>query len=118
MAIQTLLICSFETGVSVLTARAYGASWKQAAIFTIANGLVTAILRRLVISYIQNTHQFALATITIQATSGLAGVLATRLFCERAIDWKQALATSLFSDRAVNYVCAILEPADLEFKND
>ncbi|HEY5236035.1 MAG TPA: hypothetical protein VIJ14_07650, partial [Rhabdochlamydiaceae bacterium] len=82
MAIQAVLIGSFETGVSVVTARAYKASWEQAVVFSSVNGLVASILGCLIESYIQNSRQLVLAHIAIHATAGLAGVLMTRLVCE------------------------------------
>ncbi len=107
VAIQAVLVGGFEAGIGVVTAKGFNASWEQAAVFTTVNKAVWFILESLVCSYIQNTRQLALATIVIQTTSGLAGILATRLFCQNAIHWKSALASAVCSDTAAGYACVI-----------
>ncbi len=106
-------IYSFEAGVGFVSARAYKASWQQAAVFTGVNGVVSIILRCLVASYVQNTRQFALADIAIQVTAGVAGALMTRLLCEKTIHWKPALASSVCSVTAVSYACLFMESEPL-----
>jgi thiamine transporter ThiT len=115
MTIQAVLIGGFETGVGVVTAVGYKASWEQAVLFSSVNGIVSGILACLIESYLQNSRQLVLAHIAIQATAGLAGVLMTRLICERTIDWKPALASFVISDTAVGYVCTtFMKPVPLQ----
>jgi hypothetical protein len=109
MTINPVLLGSLDTGVSIVTAKAYGASWNQAGIFLI-NRIVFFILGYWVKPYIQNTRQLALAHIALLATSGLAGVLATRLFCEKTIKWKQALAISVTSYVAAGFTISLFMP--------
>jgi hypothetical protein len=87
-----------------MAAIAYGATPDQACVFSIVNVLMISMLRRLMGPYLKNTRQYALAEIATQATSGLAGVLMTRLFCKKMIHWQQALASSVISDAAVVHV--------------
>ena len=100
-SIEAGLIGCAKAGVGFVAAKAYGSCACQSFVFSSVNVTVSKILCLLVGSYLQNTRQLALADITIQVTSGLAGVLMTRLFCEKTIEWKQALASSVISDAAV-----------------
>ena len=77
-------------------------------VFTNINMLVSRILKCLVNSYCQNTRQLLLAEIVTLAASSLAGILATRLVCEKTIKWKQAFASSLISHTAVIYTWFLL----------
>jgi hypothetical protein len=104
MATNAGLIGGFQIGAGYVASTAYGASVDQAFVFSTVNVLVLSILKRLISRYLKNTRQYALADIGMQATSGLTGVLMTRLFCKKMIDWKQALAGSVISDAAVIYV--------------
>lgn len=113
-SIAARLITCAKAGVGLVAAKAYGACMGQAVVFSSVNMLVSRILRLLIGSYLQNTRQLALADITIQVTSGLAGVLMTRLFCEKTIGWKQALASSVISDAAVFNACRLwMQPIPL-----
>ncbi len=107
MVIKAGVIGGFQTGVGSVAAIAYGASSGQAFVFSTVNVLMLSILKRLISPYLKNTRQYALAEITTQATSGLAGVLMTRLICKKMIDWKQTLASSVISDAAVIYACPL-----------
>ena len=107
MFIQAVLIVGLETGVGIISASAYDATWKQAVIYSAVNAVVTIILLDLVDSYVQDTRQLALAQIAIQVTAGLAGVLMTRFLCEETIRWKTALACSLCSVTALSYACRL-----------
>jgi thiamine transporter ThiT len=119
MAVKAVLIGAIETGVGIVSAKAYGATTEQAAAFSTVNGLVAILLQCLVDSYIQNTRQLILGHIAIQATSGLAGFLMTHLICNEAMHWKQALVSSVFSNTSVVYACTFLKkPVRIEFKND
>jgi hypothetical protein len=103
MATNAGLIGVFENGVGYVAAKTYGASWNQAFVFSTVNMIVSRILRRLISTYLRDTRQYALADISIQAASGLTGVLMTCLFCKKMIYWKPALAASVISDAAVIY---------------
>jgi hypothetical protein len=118
MSIEGVLREGFRTGVGSVTAKAYGACADQSIFFSTVNTLVSIILKRLICSYLQNTRQLFLAQIAIQAASGLAGVLMTRLVCkkcEKAIHWQQALASSVISDIAVFHADSLffVEPIPL-----
>jgi hypothetical protein len=103
-----LMEIGFEAGAKVLTAKAYDASWTQAMVFTVTDLVVSIAINQLIPdSYIQNTRQLCFAYVVIETISGLTGVLMTRLFCENAIHWKQALAAHAISDTATCYVCSI-----------
>ena len=115
MIVQSMLLAGFEAGVGIVTARAYEATWEQAAVFSTISGVVTIILDCLVYSYMQNTRQLLIATLVIQASAGLAGVLATHLICEKTIRLKQAAASSIFSFTAFALACNLCrQPIELE----
>jgi hypothetical protein len=119
-SIEAGLIGCVEAGVRSVVAKGYGASWDQAYVFSTVDVLVSRILHFLVRSYyLQNTRQLFLADIAIKATSGLAGVLMTRLFCEKIIKWKQALASSVISEVAIFHArCLLMKPMPLSFFSD
>jgi len=107
MAVAFTLATGFEAGVGVLAARAYDASWNQATVFTATYLMISIGLCAVTSSSIQNTRQLCLVGMVTEAISCLTGVLMTRLFCEKAIHWKQALAAYAISGTAVNYICPI-----------
>lgn len=114
MATNAGLIGGFQIGAGYVAATAYGASVDQAFVFSTVNVLVLSILNRLIAPYLKNTRQYALADIATQATSGLIGVLMTRLFCKKMIAWKKAFAGSVISDAAVIYgIPLFLKPMPL-----
>ena len=100
MNIQVGLTGCVKVGVGCVAAQAYGACMCQAVVFSSTDMLVSKILTCLIRSYLQDTRQISLADIAIKVVSGLAGVLTTRLFSEKTIDWKQAIASSAISSYA------------------
>jgi hypothetical protein len=118
-SIEAGLTGCFQAGVRSVVAKGYGASWDQAYVFSTVDVIVSRILQVLVGSYVQTTRQLLLADIAIHATSGLAGVLMTRLFCEKTIKWQQALASSVISGVAIFQTrCLLMKPMPLPSFSD
>jgi len=130
MSIIEPLIVGYENGARVMVAQVFGASFVgaavaqtygasrgQALVLLSVKRLMSRILKYLVGSYLKNTRQLLLADIVIMATSSLAGVLATRLFCEKTIKWKHAFASSVIFDAAAIQISLLLmEPRPLSEK--
>lgn len=105
----------FQAVVGSMAAIAYGATPDQACVFSMVNVLMISMLRRLMVPYLKNTRQYALVEITTQATSGLTGMLMTRLVCKKMIHWQQALASSVLADTAVVHVSPLtMKPMPIE----
>jgi|GEM_PF-1671539 len=96
----------FSTGVRCVSARAYEATWRQAAIFSVVSVLLDVALPMFVAP--PTSRGFALARILFKTTSYGVGVLATKIFCERRIQWKEAVASTAISHYAVTFVRAVL----------
>jgi hypothetical protein len=119
MTNKAMLIGGFPNGVGFLVANAYGATPDQAFVFSTVNMLVLCMLKRLIGPYLKNTRQYAFAEIATQATSGLAAVLMTRLFCKKMIHWQQALASSVICDAAFIYAIPLfMKPMPLQPLSD
>ncbi len=110
MRIQAGLIECVKVGVGCVAAQAYGACVCQAVVFSSTDRLVSKILTGLIRSYLQDTRQISLADIAIKVVSGLAGVLTTRLFSEKTIDWKSAVASSAISSYAHAFALGFFIP--------
>ncbi|HEX2579041.1 MAG TPA: hypothetical protein VHK67_01385 [Rhabdochlamydiaceae bacterium] len=90
----------FRTGVTYVSARAYEATGRQAAIFSVVSVLMDVGLPFFLAPFLGTTCKVALARILYKTTSYGAGILATKIFCERKIQWKEAVASTAISNFA------------------
>ena len=100
----------FRTGVTYMSARAYEAPPRQAAVFSVVNVLMEVVLPFSVALFIGPRRMYTLTRILLKTTSYAIGILATKFFCERRIQWKEAVASTAISNfTATILLCALNE---------
>lgn len=109
MAILEIVCGICQGGVAFESAKAYGSTPSQAVIFSTINGIVESVLVFSVRSFLQNSRELALAAISIKVIAALAGMLATRVFCDRTIHWRQAVAGVAISNFTTRWLFCILQ---------
>jgi hypothetical protein len=103
MNLPALGISFFAWGVGTLTARGYEATWEQAFAFTSIDLSVELVVNCLFYKYLipctvaVNSRQKVVLDLTSRIIGCISGVLATRLACEKTIQWRQAIITQFAS---------------------
>ena len=92
-------------GIGTLTAKAYHATWEQASIFSAMDFAVCHLLSHYLSSLNDKSLRERLVIdLTSRIIGCLSGVLATRLVCEKTIEWRPAVIAQFASSFSGNFL--------------
>lgn len=99
-------ICFFATGVGTLAAKGCGATWYQGLTFASADIATCICLNTILRPYFneESAMQQVVFELTGRITCYLSGVQATRLTCEKPIQWGPAIIAQLASNYSANFL--------------
>ena len=106
---SAVAICFFATGVGALAAKGCGATWHQGLTFASADIATCICLNTIFRPYFneESALQQVVFELTGRITCYLSGMQATRLTCEKPIQWGPAIIAQLASNYSANLLISL-----------
>lgn len=110
MGIKLATVCCFAISLGALAGKGYEATTDQACTYVSVDlGIYLGLMYFLGPYFdLENPRELAMIDLSTRMVSCMAGVLATHLTCEKAIQWRQAIVAQLTYRSVVAFLYPVL----------